>query len=98
MGKDRQPERKVTQGHLKMMHYIEDVIRNKHFLKRLKQLRKSANPLDDTKGTYDGWTSEQKKRHDWVNKELGEIIGGYEKLRKRCNKLLLDKGARKQSR
>ena len=95
MKKDEQPARKTTQGHLKMMHHIEDVIRNKPFLKRLKQLRKSVSPLNKTKGMYDEWTDEQKKWHNWCNKELGEIIDGYEKLRKRCTKILKDKQARK---
>jgi len=95
MDKENQSKRKTTQGHTKMMLHIEDTIRNQHFLKRLKQLRKATNPLDKTKGMYNEWTDEQKERHDWINKELGEIINDYEKLRKRCQRVMYDKRARK---
>lgn len=95
MKKNGKSEEKITQGHKKMMLHIEDIIRNEHFLKRLKQLRKSTNQLDKTKGDYNEWSHQQKARHDWLNKELGDIIDGYEKLRKRCIKVLFDKRARK---
>lgn len=95
MDKENKSKRKVTQGHIKMMLHIEDTIRNEHFLKRLKQLRKATNPLDKTKGMYNEWTDKQKERSDWINKELGEIINDYEKLRKRCQKVMYDKRARK---
>jgi len=95
MVKKKQPKKEATQGHIKMMLHIEDVIRNEHFLKALEQLKQSVNLLDETKGNYDEWSVEQKKRHDWINKELGEIIREYERLRKRCAKVFYDKKFRK---
>ena len=95
MKKDKKPKNNITQGHIKMMLHIEDTIRNKRFLKRLKQFKKSKNKLDNTEGIYNSWTDEQKERHDYMNKELMEIADGYEKLRKRCNKLLYNKRERK---
>lgn len=39
---------------------------------------------------YQDWTPEQQKEHDYINKEIGEIIDAYEILRKRAKKLLKD--------
>ncbi|MFM7088228.1 MAG: hypothetical protein ACKOW9_01700 [Candidatus Paceibacterota bacterium] len=78
---------KKTQGEIKMERYIEDLIRNKDFLKKIKRLRKNTNYPE---GMYDTWTDEERQRHDYINKEFGEIIEEYKKLRKRTNKLMSD--------
>ncbi len=68
-----------------MERYIEDLIRNKDFQKKIKHLkRNNKNP----KGMYDTWTAKEKAKNDYLNKELGEILDAYEKLRKRCNKVM----------
>lgn len=72
-------ERRKTQGETKMERYIEDLIRNKEFLTKMKRLKKYNEHLYD------------KKDEDIdFNKEIGEIITSYEKLKRRCNKLLND--------
>ncbi len=78
---------KKTQGELKMERYVEDLIRNKDFLRKLKRLRKTNKYPE---GMYDTWTEEEKAESDYINKELSEIIDGYNKLRKRTNKLMVD--------
>jgi hypothetical protein len=77
---------KKTQGHQKMLRYIQELIRNKEFQKCLKRYRRLSK-VDTSKPYYQDWTPEQQKEHDRINDELGEIIDGYEVLRKRCKKL-----------
>ncbi len=77
---------KKTKGEIKMERYIEDLIRNKEFQRKIKRLRKNDKHF---KGMYDTWTDEDKVKDDYINKELGEIINAYDKLRKRCNKLMI---------
>lgn len=79
-----------TQGRRKMKRYINDLIRNKPFVKSVKKLLKIRQKDEPTPYKYEDMTPEQKSKHDYVNKEIGEIIKGYEKLRKRCKKLLRD--------
>lgn len=78
-----------TQGEIKMDRYIQDLIRNKDFLRKMKNLRR-ANKKEPV-GMYDTWTEEQKQRSKDFNKEFTEILEQYEKLRKRSSKLLRDK-------
>lgn len=78
-------QQKKTQGEVKMERYVNDLIRNKDFLRKIKKLRKNnIYP----KGMYDTWTKEEQENHDYVSKELNEILAGYETLRKRCKKLM----------
>jgi hypothetical protein len=83
MGEEYKP--KKTQGQEKLSLYIQKLIRNEVFLKMYKKLEKkySNNPI----GNYDTWTKEQQQEHDYINKELGSIIDGYESLKRRCHKL-----------
>ena len=67
-----------------MERYVEDLIRNKDFKISMKRLKKVDKNPD---GMYDTWTKKEKDKHDYVSKELSEIIDGYDKLRRRCNKL-----------
>lgn len=80
-----------TQGHIKMLRYIEDLIRNRDFKSVLKKLRRSSKNNDIPVGSYCDWTPEQQKKHDYINDELGSIIHGYELLRKRCKRIMRDK-------
>lgn len=82
-------ELKETQGHRKMLRYIQDLSRNKDFQGSLKRYNRLSR-IDRPEGMYPDWTPKQQKEHDYINKELGEIIDGYEILRKRCKKLLKD--------
>ena len=84
MAEDYKP--KKTQGEIKMERYIEDLIRNKDFLRKLKRLRKNHK----YEGMYDTWTEEEKKKRAYFDKEIGEILDAYNKLRKRTNKLVVD--------
>jgi len=77
-----------TQGHIKMLRYIEDLIRNKNFKKQMKRLQSLQKYDTFPEGHYDTWTPDEQKRHDWINEELGSIIDGYESLRKRANNAL----------
>lgn len=76
-----------TQGHLKMLRYIEDLIRNKEFKKLLRRLKKLENKERILKGNYDEWAKEEQLKHDYINNEINSIIEGYENLRKRSQKL-----------
>jgi len=80
-------ELKETQGHRKMLRYIQDLIRNKDFQGSLKRYRR-LNKVNMPEGMYPDWTPEQREESDRINKELFEIVNGYEVLRKRCKKLL----------
>lgn len=80
---------KETQGHRKMLRYLQDLIRNKDFQRNLKRYR-HLSKKDMPEGMYQNWTPEQQQKHDYINKEIGEIIDNYEILRKRCKKLLKD--------
>jgi hypothetical protein len=90
---DRLHSWKSTQGHEKMLRYIDDLVRNKNFRKDIKKLRQSWKKRDDMfgGGAYYSWKPEQRKKHDEMNDSLHSIIQGYELLRKRCKKLLRDK-------
>jgi hypothetical protein len=81
-------EWKTTQGHEKMLLYIQKLIRNKFFIDELKKIKESD---PEPKGMYDTWTKEQKERSDFINKELGGIIEDYLKVKQRCEKLYKDK-------
>jgi hypothetical protein len=68
-------ELKITQGEEKLERHIQDLIRNKDFLKkfkRLKRLQKKEQSLDD----------------DFWNKEYANLIIEYKKLRKRSSRLI----------
>ena len=82
---------KQTQGEIKMMRYIEDLVRNKHFQRSLKRLRNSHKDISTPSGNYYDWPLKEQQKHDYINKELVEIINTYETLRKRCKKLFKDK-------
>lgn len=74
----------TTQGEVKMERYIEDLIRNKDFKRKLKRLRKAHEVIE---GMYDEWPEDKKLEHDNINTEIGSILNEYEILRKRCRKL-----------
>jgi hypothetical protein len=82
---------KETQGHDKMLRYIEDLVRNKEFRKQIKRLRSLGKYSATPDGYYKDWSPEEQKRHDWINDELGSIINGYESLRKRTNRIIKTK-------
>lgn len=84
-----------TQGEVKMERYINDLIRNKDFQRKIKKLRKKSRKYPE--GMYDTWTKDEQEKHDRINREIGEIIDGYEKLRKRCKKLFGDDFSKIQS-
>jgi hypothetical protein len=84
--------RQTTQGHVKMMRYIDDLIRTKDFQKAIKKLRRIEKHYRMPSGKYPDWTPEEQKKHDAINEEISSIIDGYELLRKRCKRLLADKG------
>lgn len=88
-------ERKKTQGEIKMRRYIADLVRNKGFKRKFKRLER-ASKKDFPAGMYDTWTPAQQKKHDAINKEIGELIDGYELLRKRCKKLFKEGGFKEQ--
>jgi len=87
--KDEQKQPSDTRGSDKMKHYLDNLIRNTHFQKALKRLRRNATHFPD--GHYESWTAEQQQEHDQFNKEIGAIIKDYEVLRKRCEKILRNK-------
>jgi len=91
--KAEEPTRKVTQGHIKMMRYLDDLVRTKDFQKAIKKLRRLEKHHVMPAGMYKDWTPEEQKKHDAINNELSSIIDGYELLRKRCRKVLADKAA-----
>jgi hypothetical protein len=76
-----------TQGEIKMERYIEDLIRNKDFLRSIRKLRKTDDSPD---GMYDTWTPEERAKSDYFNKEISDILDSYNKLRKRTNKLMVN--------
>lgn len=73
-----------------MKRYVNDLIRNKPFVKSIKKLLKIRNKEKGQPVRYEDMSKEQKARHDYFNKEIGEIIDGYERLRRRSRKLLHD--------
>lgn len=75
-------ERKKTQGETKMERYIDDLVRNEEFIRDMKLLRKYNEGIQNT---------------DIDIKEITDIIDGYEKLRKRCNKIFKDKFMKKRA-
>lgn len=87
----KEPVRQITQGHVKMMRYVSDLVRTKVFQKAIKKLRRLAKHDQIPSGKYDDWTPEEQKRHDEINQELGSIVDGYELLRKRCKRVMADK-------
>lgn len=82
---------KETQGRKKMLLYLEELVRNKNFIKLLKKVKKQQKKNRMPEGMYVDWTPEQQKEHDYFNDEYCSIVDGYEMLRKRCKKLLRDK-------
>ncbi len=92
MMKEYRDREKDTQGYKKMVRYLEDLSRNTDFrylITRLNNLSKSYRPT--LSKAYAEMTEDEKFEHDRRNDEFGEIFDGYEQLRKRANKLLLDK-------
>ncbi len=85
-------KQKITQGHEKFILYINKLIRNKFFLDDLKKIDESDLDLG-ARGNYDSWTNEQKERNDFINKEIGEIIEDYVKVKERCEKLHKEKSS-----
>jgi len=83
-------EEKQTQGHKKILLYIEDLIRNKNFIRFIKRIRRLRKQDPWPEGMYVDWTPEEQKKHDYINDEIGGIIADNEKLRKRCKKLFMD--------
>ena len=86
---------KQTQGHDKMLLYLEELVRNKHFkvlAKRVRRLMKSSTR------DYSDWTVAEKKEHEHVNSEISSILKGYEVLRKRSNRLLRTKAVKVKER
>lgn len=85
-------DRPETQGHEKMLRYIQDLVRNEIFMKEFRKLIKLRNKYwGQSSGTYYDWTPEEQARHDQMNKELGYLSKEYERLRKRAEKILEDK-------
>lgn len=84
-------EEKQTQGHKKMLLYIDDLIRNKNFIRLIKRIKKLSKKSSSPAGMYSDWTPEEQKEHDRINDEFATIIDGYESLRKKCKKLMRDK-------
>lgn len=89
--KPKEKKEVYTQGHVKMLRYLQDIVRNENFKDVLKKLRKTDKKRQQPEGTYYDWTLKQQKEHDAINAELNSIIQGYELLRKRCKKILRDK-------
>lgn len=89
---DADKKLKQTQGHDKMLLYLEELVRNKHFRMLGKRLRRLSRHKNLPEGKYDEWTNEEKKEHDYINNEIGSLIDEYERLRKRCKKLFRDRG------
>jgi len=85
--------KQITQGNIKIVRLIEDLIRNKIFLRLLKKVIKEQEKWYKKfeKGNYDKWTKKEKEEHDYWNKEAGEIIDEYEKLKIRAKKLTHNK-------
>ncbi len=78
---------KKTQGEVKMERYIEDLIRNKEFLRSIKKLRRTR---EDVGWEYEKLTEEQKAKQKHFDNEIIEILNDYERLRKRIKKLFED--------
>ncbi len=85
-----------TKGHKKLKRFIQDLIRNKHFLNDLKLLKRYQGKMESRPVLYADMTLEQQKEHDHINNEIRSIIGGYELLRKRTKRLFDSKAFRKQ--
>ncbi len=85
--------KQITQGQTKMLRLVDDLIRNKMFMRSLKRVIRARKKLHEQyeKGGYNEWTKEERAEHDFINKELGEIIDEYEKLKRRTRKVLHDK-------
>jgi hypothetical protein len=81
-------EPKKTQGNEKMLLYIDDLVRNKNFIRSIKRVKRLQKKNRMPEGSYYTWTKEQQAEHDRINNEAGSVIEAYEKLRKRCKKLL----------
>jgi len=81
---------KTTQGQAKLLRLIDDLIRNRFFLRSLKKVMRLQDKTraQFQKGNYYTWTPEEKKEHDDINRALGEIIPEYEKLKKRADKVM----------
>jgi len=82
---------KITKGHEKMLLYLNNLIRTEEFKEVLREYSEAKKETGTALGDYESWSDDEKKKHDAINKELGEIIKGYEILRKRCQKILKDK-------
>lgn len=72
-----------------MKRYVNDLIRNKPFVKSVKKLLK-IRERDSSPIRYNEMSIREQARHDYFNKEVEEIIEEYERLRRRCRKLLYD--------
>jgi hypothetical protein len=84
-------KQKTTQGHVKMLRYLDDLVRSKDFQKAIKKLRRLEKKVEIPSGKYSEWTPEQQRKHDGINAELTSIIDGYELLRKRCFRVMADR-------
>jgi len=85
--------KKITQGQTKILRLVDDLIRNKLFIRSLKRVIRVQNKWAKQfeRGNYYAWTPEEKAEHDYFNDEAGKIIDEYEKLKKRANKLIHSK-------
>ena len=83
----------ITQGQKKLLRLIDDLIRNKIFLRSLKRVIRLQDKWNEmvTKGNYYTWTAEERAKHDHFNNEAGRIIEEYEKLKKRADKIVHSK-------
>ena len=79
----KEPVRQITQGHVKMMRYIDDLIRTKDYQKAIKKLRKVEKHYLMSSGKYKDWTLEEQKKHDAINAEFASIIRIHPKAAKR---------------
>ncbi len=77
--------RQETSGHKRMLQYLEDLTRNKTFRRKMKKLHQAQRKYQS--GEYKDWSKKEQEEHARINRELGEIIGGYELLRKRLKRL-----------
>ena len=78
---------KITQGQIKVLRLIDDLIRNDIFLK---SLRKIIDIKDDCKRkeNTNTWTPEERKRNNYLKDERKKIVNEYERVKKRANKFI----------
>ncbi|MEI6346053.1 MAG: hypothetical protein WCO79_02365 [bacterium] len=83
--------KKISQGQRKILRLVDDLVRNRSFMRALKRVIRIENKRHEQYKAEHIWTSEETSEHSYFNYEIGRIIDDYEALKKRADKLIHNK-------